>query len=111
VRKSRGRLAGPIVHWLTRQRSARLVGIFSKRQEAYLALKEALGFPLGVRERMLRDFVAFAEINRIRGTINAQVAFDWACSVSGPLRDQWKSGAFERCKTISLSSQPGRPRH
>ena len=50
--------------------------------EAYLALKKALGFPLGVRERLLRDFVAFAEINGIRGTINAQVAFDWACSVS-----------------------------
>ena len=50
--------------------------------EAYLALKKALGFPLGVRERLLCDFVASAEINGIRGTFNAQVAFDWACSVS-----------------------------
>src|ERR1700747_1426578 len=48
----------------------------------YLALKKALGFPLGVRERLLRDFVAFAEINGIGGTISAQVAFDWACSAS-----------------------------
>ena len=52
--------------------------------EAYLALKKALGFPLGARERLLRDFVAFAESNGVgvRGTISAQVAFDWACSVS-----------------------------
>jgi hypothetical protein len=47
--------------------------------EAYLALKKALGFPLGVRERLLRDFVAFAENSGIKGTINAQVAFVLAC--------------------------------
>ena len=52
--------------------------------EAYLALKKALGFPLGARERLLHDFVAFAESNGVgvRGTITAQVAFDWACAVS-----------------------------
>jgi integrase/recombinase XerD len=57
-------------------------GDLSLHLEAYLALKKALGFPLGARERLLRDFVAFAESNGVRGTINAQVAFDWACSVS-----------------------------
>jgi len=57
-------------------------GDLSLHLEAYLALKKALGFPLGVRERLLRDFVAFAEINGIGGTISAQVAFDWACSAS-----------------------------
>jgi integrase/recombinase XerD len=57
-------------------------GDLSLHLEAYLALKKALGFPLGARERLLRDFVAFAESNGARGKINAQVAFDWACAVS-----------------------------
>ena len=57
-------------------------GDLSLHLEAYLALKKTLGFPLGARERLLRDFVAFAESNGVRGTIDAQVAFDWACSVS-----------------------------
>jgi integrase/recombinase XerD len=57
-------------------------GDLSLHLEAYLALKKALGFPLGARERLLRDFVAFAESTGVRGTINAKVAFDWACSVS-----------------------------
>jgi len=67
--------------------------------EAYLALKKALGFPLGVRERVLRDFVAFAEINGIRGTINAQVAFDWACSVSD------RCGISGRAARLSVARQ------
>ena len=50
--------------------------------EAYLALKSALGFPLGRRERQLRDFVAFVEKRSITGAISAQVALDWACSAS-----------------------------
>ena len=87
-------------------------GDLSLHLEAYLALKKALGFPLGAREKLLRDFVAFAESSGVKGTINAQrCAFDWACSVFRPLRDQWKSGAFERSETISLSSQRRRPRH
>ena len=43
--------------------------------EAYLALKKALRFPLGVRERLLRDFVAFAEINGIMGNIQCPSRF------------------------------------
>jgi hypothetical protein len=50
--------------------------------EAYIALKRAVGFPLGARERLLRDFVVFIEDNGIRGTISVQVALDWACSAS-----------------------------
>jgi integrase len=50
--------------------------------EAYLALQRALGFPLGAREKLLRDFVAFIEKNGFRGSIPAQVALDWACSAS-----------------------------
>ena len=48
------------------------------------SLEESTGIPLGARERLLRDFVAFAESNGVgvRGTISAQVAFDWACAVS-----------------------------
>jgi integrase/recombinase XerD len=59
-------------------------GDLSLHLEAYLALKKALGFPLGAREKLLRDFVAFVESNGVgvRGTISAQVAFDWACAVS-----------------------------
>ena len=42
-------------------------GDLSLHLEAYLALKKALGFPLGARERLLRDFVAFAESNGAKG--------------------------------------------
>jgi integrase/recombinase XerD len=72
--------------------------MFSVRY-TYLALKKALGFHLGVRERLLRDFVAFAEINGLRGTINAQVAFDWACSVSD------RCGISGRAARLSVARQ------
>ena len=52
-------------------------GDLSLHLEAYLALKKALGFSLGARERLLRDFVAFAQSSGVRGTIYAQVAFEW----------------------------------
>ena len=53
------------------------LGDLSLHLEAYLALKKALGlalgsalgFPLGARERLLRDFVAFADSSGVRGTI------------------------------------------
>ena len=86
-------------------------GDLSLHLEAYLALKKALGFPLGAREKLLRDFVAFAESSGVKGTINAQVAFDWACAVSDRCGISGKVARFERCKTISLSSQRCRPRH
>jgi integrase len=50
--------------------------------EAYMALQRALGFPLGAREKLLRDFVTFIEKNGFSGSIQAQVALDWACSAS-----------------------------
>ena len=40
-------------------------GDLSLHLEAYLALKKALGFPLGARESLLRDFVVFAESNGV----------------------------------------------
>ena len=92
------------------------LGDLSLHLEAYLALKKALGlalgsalgFPLGARERLLRDFVAFADSSGVRGTIKPKSPLIGL--VRYP-RDQWKSGAFERCETISLSSQRCRPRH
>ena len=71
-------------------------GDLSLHLEAYLAWKKALGFPLGARERLLRDFVAFAESSGVRGTINAQVAFDWACSVSDRCGISGRSLAWPR---------------
>ena len=86
-------------------------GDLSLHLEAYLALKKALGFPLGARERLLRDFVAFAESNGVRGTISAQVAFDWACSVSDRCGISGKVARLSVATTISLSPQRCRPRH
>jgi integrase/recombinase XerD len=57
-------------------------GDLSLHLEAYVALREAVGFALGAREKPLRDFVAFVEDHGIGEGINAQVALDWACSVS-----------------------------
>ena len=65
--------------------------------EAYIALKRAVGFPLGARERLLRDFVAFIEDNGIRGTISAQVALDWACSASD------RCGVSRRAARLSVA--------
>ena len=42
--------------------------------EAYLALENALGFSLRARERLLRNFVAFVEVNNATGTISSQIA-------------------------------------
>jgi integrase len=50
--------------------------------EAFLALENALGFPVRARERLLRDFVGFIETQGMGGPITAQVAFDWACAAS-----------------------------
>ena len=46
------------------------------------SLEESTGISSWCARKAVRDFVAFAESNGVRGTINAQVAFDWACSVS-----------------------------
>jgi integrase/recombinase XerD len=50
--------------------------------EAFLALENALGFPVRTRERLLRDFVDFIEARGIGGPITAEVALDWACAAS-----------------------------
>jgi hypothetical protein len=52
------------------------------RLEAYLALQQALGFPLKARERLLRDFVSFIAARDESGPVTAQTALDWACATS-----------------------------
>jgi hypothetical protein len=57
-------------------------GDLSLHLESYVALRRAVGFALGPREKSLRDFVAFVEDRGIGGVINSQVALDWVCSAS-----------------------------
>ena len=65
--------------------------------EAYLALVNALGFSLRARERLLRNFVAFVEVNNTSGTISSQIALDWACSVSA------RCGVSGRAARLSIA--------
>jgi len=52
------------------------------RLDAYLALREALGFSMRACRKSLQNFVAYLE-NHNNGTpIRAQLAVDWACSTS-----------------------------
>jgi integrase len=50
--------------------------------ESYLALRRAMGFPMKFQEPRLRDFVAFVETKGTGEGISAQLAVDWACSLS-----------------------------
>lgn len=55
----------------------------SARLEAYLALRQALGFKMRAESTLLRNFVRYLEtqvgdLNPIR----ARAALDWACSSS-----------------------------
>jgi integrase len=53
------------------------------RLDAYLALREALGFSTRASRRLLHDFVAYLEKHGDGKPIRAQLAVDWACSASG----------------------------
>lgn len=57
-------------------------GELRPRLDRYLALRSALGFEAHVEERLLRDFVAFAEQRGLDGGVHAQVAVDWACATA-----------------------------
>ena len=50
--------------------------------DAYLSLREALGFQMRVERTLLRDFVQFIETTHVSGPIRAQLAVDWACGSS-----------------------------
>jgi integrase/recombinase XerD len=50
------------------------------RVQRYVALRQALGFQSRATERLLLDFVAFAEVHGHTGPPTTQLAIDWACS-------------------------------
>jgi integrase/recombinase XerD len=61
--------------------------------DAYLSLREALGFQMRAERTLLRDFVQFVENAQICGPIRAQLAVDWACASSSK---RGASGASHR---------------
>jgi integrase len=50
--------------------------------DAYLSVREALGFQMRAERTLLRDFVGFVELHGDGGPIRAQLAVDWACASS-----------------------------
>ena len=52
------------------------------RLEAYLALREALGYATHATRRLLQDFVAYLEQHSDGDPIRAHLAVDWACRAS-----------------------------
>ncbi len=52
------------------------------RLDRYLALRRAVGFETYAEERLLHDFVAFAERRGLDGGVHAQLAVDWACATA-----------------------------
>jgi integrase/recombinase XerD len=60
---------------------------------AYLSVREALGFRMQAERTLLRDFVQFLENAQVPGPIRAQLAVDWACASSST---RGTSGASQR---------------
>lgn len=50
--------------------------------DAYLSVRDALGFQMRAERTLLRDFVRFLETHGEAGPIRAQRAVDWACASS-----------------------------
>ena len=50
--------------------------------DAYLSVRDALGFQMRAERTVLRDFVRFLETHGEAGPIRAQRAVDWACASS-----------------------------
>ena len=50
--------------------------------DAYLSVREALGFQMRAERTLLRDFVSFVVLHGDGGPIRAQLAVDWACASS-----------------------------
>jgi integrase/recombinase XerD len=55
---------------------------WNRKMEAYLALREALGFFNHAVRLLLQDFVNYLQQNQLTPPIRAQWAVDWACAVS-----------------------------
>jgi integrase len=65
--------------------------------EAYLAVREALGFNDTARKVLLRNFVEYAVSSDGRWPIDAQLAVDWAC---GPASVRGPAGQASRLSTV-----------
>src|SRR3989475_11636478 len=50
--------------------------------DAYLSIREALGFQMRAERTLLRDFVHFVESHGVGLPIRASLAVEWACAVS-----------------------------
>ncbi len=50
--------------------------------DAYLSIREALGFQMRAERTLLRDFVNFVESHGVGSPIRAYRAVEWACAVS-----------------------------
>jgi integrase/recombinase XerD len=61
--------------------------------DAYLRVREALGFQMRAERTLLRDFVGFVESQGDGGPIRAQLAVDWACASS---TQRGRGGAAQR---------------
>src|SRR4029453_2565992 len=48
--------------------------------DAYINVRQALGFQMRAERTLLRDFVRFVETQNATGPIRAQCPVDWACA-------------------------------
>jgi integrase/recombinase XerD len=65
--------------------------------DAYLSVREALGFQTRATRTLLRDFVQYVEHMSVSGPIRAQLAIDWACASSA---HRGASGASQRLSMV-----------
>jgi integrase/recombinase XerD len=61
--------------------------------DAYLSVRQALGFQMRAERTLLRDFVGFVESYGDGGPLRAQLAVDWACASS---TQRGRGGAAQR---------------
>lgn len=61
--------------------------------DAYLGVRQALGFQMRAERTLLRDFVRYIETHADAGPIRAYLAVDWACASSA---QRGASGAAQR---------------
>ena len=61
--------------------------------DAYLGVRQALGFQMRAERTLLRDFVCYIEMHVDTGPIRAYLAVDWACASSA---QRGASGATQR---------------
>jgi integrase/recombinase XerD len=65
--------------------------------DAYLGVREALGFQMRAERTLLRDFVRFVETHEAPGPLRAQLAVEWACASSA---QRGPSGAAQRLSMV-----------